>query len=286
MKFYADQYNPGEFMKKLGKVAKQVGASTVYHVLLLYYALGNKDIPLNKRLLVMAALGYFVLPLDIIPDFLVAGFADDVSIILFALREIASYITVDVKDKAKATLRKWFGEVKAVDITDPFTNNRLEGNIKDKDEITDRLVESFLNFKGMELYAKYDELNTYLSRKFKTPIVLGYSEGGDLKVSYTRKVLFKEVTVPVTFHFIDVQSDSFVVVYKGAMGLDLVIGSALNFIIKRFPEYSPGILPEDGHRVRIDLKKIKKAQPIVSNIALRTISPEAEGIRIHFVLKA
>ena len=110
-------YNPADLMKKIGKVAKKAGASTVYHILLLYYALANKNIPLAKRMTVMAALGYFILPFDFLPDMLPAGLADDGAILLYALNSISAYIYDSVRVKARARLHDWFGPVDVYDFT-------------------------------------------------------------------------------------------------------------------------------------------------------------------------
>lgn len=137
----------------------------------------------------------------------------------------------------------------------------------------------------MEVFATYEELNAYIALKVKKPLTLGIAEGGDLKVCYTQRVLIKDVTVPVRLHFEKVTADSVVVEYKGALGIDSIISGALSFIMKRLPEYSGGIIPEEGHRIRVDLTKIKKAKTVVENIALRAIIPTDDGIRVHFALK-
>lgn len=103
-------------MGKIGAVAKKAGASTVYHALLLYYALTGNEVPTSKKVIVMSALGYFIAPVDFIPDWILMGLLDDGSVLLFALSQIQPYITEDVKAKALAKLRDWFGETDIVSI--------------------------------------------------------------------------------------------------------------------------------------------------------------------------
>lgn len=118
--YFKDLYNPSALMKKVGAVAKKAGVSTVYYVLVLFYALGNKKIPISKRITVIAALGYFIAPFDFIPDLLPAGLADD-AIILYALKQISSYIDKEVEEKAKVKLHEWFGDQEIVELGDiPF----------------------------------------------------------------------------------------------------------------------------------------------------------------------
>ncbi len=96
--------------KKLGKHGKQIGKNTVYYSLLLYYAAKSPAIPRSSKLIVLGALSYLVLPIDLIPDFIpVIGLADDATVIVAAVYKIISHIDDDVKNKAKARLKKLFG---------------------------------------------------------------------------------------------------------------------------------------------------------------------------------
>lgn len=113
---FKEKYNSSDLMGKISAVAKKVGASTVYHVLLLYYALTSDKVPTSKKIIIMAALGYFIAPVDFIPDFVLMGLLDDSSVLLFALKQIQPYISDDVKAKALAKLRDWFGETEIVSI--------------------------------------------------------------------------------------------------------------------------------------------------------------------------
>ncbi|MDG3043205.1 YkvA family protein [Bacillus sp. B6(2022)] len=98
-------------MGKVKKTAQKAGVSLVYAVLLLYYTLQKPEVPVKAKTLIIGALGYFILPIDLIPDTLVGiGYTDDLGAITFALLQVAMYIDDDVKGKAKDRLGKWFGE--------------------------------------------------------------------------------------------------------------------------------------------------------------------------------
>lgn len=137
----------------------------------------------------------------------------------------------------------------------------------------------------MELKTTYQELNAYIQGRFKQPVSLSAGEGGDLCVSYTKRVLIKDVSISVILHFVEVNDDSVVLSYKAPMGLDMIIGGAISFFKNQFSELSAGISKEEGNKIRIDLKDIKKAEKVVVNIALRAIEPQEEGLRIEFALK-
>lgn len=59
-----------------------------------YYCALDPDTPHRVRAMLLAALAYFVLPTDTIPDFLVGiGFGDDAAILLATITLVRSHIT-------------------------------------------------------------------------------------------------------------------------------------------------------------------------------------------------
>lgn len=104
-------YSEDKFWAKLKKFAVKAGHSVVYTALLLFYTLQKPELPKKARITILAALGYFILPVDLIPDFAVGiGFTDDLGALGVALIQVAMYIDDEVKKKAKAKLTDWFGE--------------------------------------------------------------------------------------------------------------------------------------------------------------------------------
>lgn len=85
---FKDAYDRTALMDKLKKYGRKAGLKVVYGVLILYYASLDKSIPFKDRMMIMAALGYFVVPLDIIPDALFGGFVDDMAALTFVLKTV------------------------------------------------------------------------------------------------------------------------------------------------------------------------------------------------------
>ena len=98
---YAAYYDPNALFEKIKKVAKKAGVKIVYAVLILYYATLDKDIPVKDRLLILAALGYFILPVDLIPDALPGGFADDMAALVFVLKQVWGTLPPSTMQKAR-----------------------------------------------------------------------------------------------------------------------------------------------------------------------------------------
>ncbi|WP_420708896.1 YkvA family protein [Bacillus sp. REN16] len=104
-------YSEDKFWEKLKKFALRAGHSVVYTALLLYFVLQKPDLPAKARVTILAALGYFIFPVDLIPDLAVGiGFTDDLGALGVALFQVAMHIDDNVKAKAKAKLVDWFGD--------------------------------------------------------------------------------------------------------------------------------------------------------------------------------
>lgn len=106
-KFFSDE----KFWGKLKRFAKKAGSSVVYAVLLLYFTLQKPEVPKKAKAIIIGALGYFILPADLIPDAVLGlGFTDDLGALGIALFQVAMYIDEDIKHKAKEKLHDWFGD--------------------------------------------------------------------------------------------------------------------------------------------------------------------------------
>lgn len=99
---YERHYNDNGFWKKLRHVAARVGAKVLYPALQLYFLLQANDVPVKAKTLIIGALGYLILPTDMVPDFIPAlGFTDDLTALMVALRTLNKYLTPDINTRAK-----------------------------------------------------------------------------------------------------------------------------------------------------------------------------------------
>ena len=108
---YESHYSEAKFGAKLPKVARKAGSKLVYCLLLLYYVLKSPTVSRGDKSKIYGALGYFILPLDLLPDFIpMAGYADGLSAVLWALHTVWKNITPEIKAQAAAKTREWFGD--------------------------------------------------------------------------------------------------------------------------------------------------------------------------------
>lgn len=101
--------NDKKLWQKITDYAKTAGQKTVYSALLLYYAFRRKETPNWAKGVVVGALGYFISPIDGIPDLTpFLGYTDDLGVMMMGLVTISAYINEEVRSKAKKHLEKWF----------------------------------------------------------------------------------------------------------------------------------------------------------------------------------
>ncbi|MDE1168509.1 MAG: YkvA family protein [Pseudomonas sp.] len=107
--FGADAFTPSSFWQKLTKYAVKAGREVVQKALEIYYVTTDDKTPAKIKALGAAALGYFIFPIDVIPDPVpFVGYTDDLTVLAAAAVFLAPYITEDIRKKAAATLSGWF----------------------------------------------------------------------------------------------------------------------------------------------------------------------------------
>lgn len=103
-------FSESQFWNKLNGYARKAGREVVERALCLYYAARRPEAPTWAKTAIFGALGYFISPIDAIPDLLpFVGFTDDLAVMAAALAMVSMYINDDVKRQARATMQKWFG---------------------------------------------------------------------------------------------------------------------------------------------------------------------------------
>jgi uncharacterized membrane protein YkvA (DUF1232 family) len=93
------------FWPKLRRVARRI--PFLGELLAAYYVTLDPKTPLQAKAVLMGALAYFVLPIDVIPDFIAGfGFTDDATVLYAAIRSVAKHIRPEHRERAKQMLDK------------------------------------------------------------------------------------------------------------------------------------------------------------------------------------
>ena len=88
---------------------KQVVAKLPFaeDLLAAYYCAFDRQTPRHVQASLLGAIAYFVLPLDFMPDVLpILGFTDDAAVLATAIRMVATHITPEHREAARAALKR------------------------------------------------------------------------------------------------------------------------------------------------------------------------------------
>ena len=109
-KFKRDQATvERKFWDKLRKYVRHV--PFVPDLVAAYYCAVDPTTPLHVKAVLFGALAYFILPIDVVPDFIAwVGFTDDAAVLYAALRTIAPHVKDAHRQQAKAAIDRLAGE--------------------------------------------------------------------------------------------------------------------------------------------------------------------------------
>ena len=103
---YKKHYSDSKFWDKV----KSLGKNVLKPALLLYYVMKSPDVPLKIKATIAGALGYLIVPTDLIPDFIpVAGYTDDIAALWAVIKTCQAYITPEIEAQADDKLDELLG---------------------------------------------------------------------------------------------------------------------------------------------------------------------------------
>lgn len=94
--------------RKLARVAARIGFAD--SLVAVWYCAVDAATPLRVRAVLLAALAYFLLPADVVPDIVAGiGFTDDAAVIAGVLGTFARYVTPEHRAQASRRLDELLG---------------------------------------------------------------------------------------------------------------------------------------------------------------------------------
>lgn len=106
---HGQYYSEHSFWSKIKDYAQKAGKEVIEKALWLYYGAQDPNTPSWAKTVMIGALGYFILPLDAIPDLApMIGYTDDLGVLAAAIATVAMHISDDTKTKARLKLSQWF----------------------------------------------------------------------------------------------------------------------------------------------------------------------------------
>ena len=104
---YKKHYSDSGFWRKVNRIGKKA----LKPALLLYYVMKSSDTPIKIKGLIAGALGYLILPTDLIPDLIpILGYSDDLSALLAIIKLCKDYITDEIESQVSSKLDNLLGE--------------------------------------------------------------------------------------------------------------------------------------------------------------------------------
>jgi uncharacterized membrane protein YkvA (DUF1232 family) len=92
-----------KFLPKLARVLAQVPFAE--DLLAAYYCAFDRATPVRAKGILLGALAYFVLPMDLVPDVVLGlGFTDDLAVLLAAFKVVHTHVTEAHRQRAREAL--------------------------------------------------------------------------------------------------------------------------------------------------------------------------------------
>ena len=106
---YGSEYSEESLWQKIATFAGRAGRETIEQVLVLYYCCLDGDTPVWAKAVIVSALGYFIAPLDAIPDLMPGvGFSDDLGALAMALATVMAHVKPEHRRQAQEKITTWF----------------------------------------------------------------------------------------------------------------------------------------------------------------------------------
>lgn len=100
LSFFARFYTPGKFIRFIRGTGRRL--HFLPKLMTIFYCMQDKDTPKFVKLALMGALGYVILPLDLVSDaFIGIGWLDDAAVVAAALRLAGAYVKPEHLEKVR-----------------------------------------------------------------------------------------------------------------------------------------------------------------------------------------
>lgn len=92
-----------KFFPKLARVLARVPFAE--DLLAAYYCAFDRETPVKAKGILIGALAYFILPIDLVPDLVLGlGFTDDLAVLIAAFKVVTTHVTPAHRERARDAL--------------------------------------------------------------------------------------------------------------------------------------------------------------------------------------
>ena len=104
---YGTYFSDNAFWSKLQSLSGNGWCEMLKQVVTLFVLLKTPSTSMTLKITLIGALGYFIAPIDAIPDLIpLLGYTDDMSIIAMLLNQLSHAITPEIEQQVRALLPK------------------------------------------------------------------------------------------------------------------------------------------------------------------------------------
>ncbi len=92
-----------DFWPKLRRVLRRIPFAS--ELLAAYYCAMDPQTPLSAKAVLLGALAYFIVPVDMVPDFIaLLGFTDDWAVLVMAIGQVQKHVRPEHRERAETYL--------------------------------------------------------------------------------------------------------------------------------------------------------------------------------------
>lgn len=107
---YQQHYSEQGFWQKIAQIVGSASKTVLRYALLVYYVAVADTTPARQKVMLFGALGYLILPVDLIPDFIPGlGFADDLVALKAAYDTVKNNVTPEIKARVEQKMQELLG---------------------------------------------------------------------------------------------------------------------------------------------------------------------------------
>ena len=105
---YSAHFSNDNLRNKVSRHGKSIGRALLEKVFQLWFALQDPATPAWAWAVIIGALGYFISPIDAVPDLIPGvGYVDDAGVIASALAALATNISEETRRRAEQEASDW-----------------------------------------------------------------------------------------------------------------------------------------------------------------------------------
>lgn len=104
--------NTDYLFQKLKEGAKKLGRASLRPALTLYYVMRSPETPKSDKLIIVSALLYLILPIDIFSAkrLPIIGWIDELASLVITYEKMMKHVTPEIEKKVEELLSKWLPE--------------------------------------------------------------------------------------------------------------------------------------------------------------------------------